>query len=69
MGVVGYIIGGTLASLLLLMLILIAAKLIGPMKRNPKVVYSICSVLALLSPTYDAEPSLHSQVPEGFSDP
>jgi len=45
----GYIIGGTLASLLVPVLILIAARFIGPWKRNPKVIYAICAVLVLLT--------------------
>jgi hypothetical protein len=42
------IIAGTLMGLLVPVLILITARFIGPMKRNPKVVYSICAVLAVL---------------------
>jgi hypothetical protein len=47
-GMVGYIIGGFFASILLPVLILVVARFVGPMRRNPKVVYSVCAVLALL---------------------
>jgi hypothetical protein len=43
----GYMLGAFLASLLIPFLILIAAKFIGPLKRHPKVVYSVCGVLVI----------------------
>jgi hypothetical protein len=49
MGMIGYIIGGTLTSLLVPVLILVAARFIGSMQRNPKVVYTVCAVLAVLT--------------------
>ena len=45
---VGSVIGLALGSLLLPVLILIVARFVGPMKRNPGVVYSVCAALALL---------------------
>jgi hypothetical protein len=36
------------ASLLLPLLILIAAKFIGPMKRRPRTVYGICAALVVV---------------------
>ena len=48
MYLVGFIVGGTAAFLLVPMLILMAARLIGPMKRKPRVVYSICAVVVVL---------------------
>ena len=57
MGMLGYIIGGTLASLLVPVLILVAARFIGPMKRNPKVVYTVCGVLAVLASALPASSS------------
>ena len=47
-GMVGYILGGTMASLLVPVLILISARFIAPLKRNPRVVYPVCAVLVLL---------------------
>jgi hypothetical protein len=42
----GYIIGGFTVSLLLPVLILIVTKFVGPMKRSPGIVYSVCGLLA-----------------------
>lgn len=57
-GVFGYIIGGFLGSLLLPILVLIAAKFIGPMKQHPRIVYSISSILTLPVPALAASVSL-----------
>jgi hypothetical protein len=48
-GMLGYILGLTMGCLLLPVLILIVAKFVGPMKRSPKIVYSVCAVLVLLA--------------------
>jgi hypothetical protein len=48
-GVIGYIIGGTLMSLLVPMLILIAAKFIPSWKRDHKAVYIVCALLVVLA--------------------
>ena len=57
MGMIGYIFGVTVASLLVPVLILIAARFIGPMKRNSRVVYTVCAVLAVLACALSASSS------------
>lgn len=47
-GLVGYVIGGVVFSLLLPAITLIIAKFVPAMKRNPKVVYSVCAVEVVL---------------------
>jgi hypothetical protein len=46
-GQFGFIVGGFFASILLPVIILIVCNFIPAAKRNPKVVYSICGVLAV----------------------
>jgi galactitol-specific phosphotransferase system IIC component len=46
-GQFGYIVGGFFASILLPVIILIVCNFIPAAKRNPKVVYGICAVLAV----------------------
>jgi hypothetical protein len=44
---VGYIVGGFFASILVPVIILIICNFIPAAKRNPKVVYGICGILAV----------------------